>query len=177
VGAMRKYLLSVILIFTIMLAGCSSNLPRDNSNNLPKENNETKKTTKMAEIYSLALDSMMPIDEGLNGDMKYIAIDTSSLKDATEEDKKYILKYFEKYKVQVMEGSFESLNGQGMVKEGNYIEGVLLKVENIDFSLTNKVKVEGSKFRSGLGAIGVKTQLKNKDGKWIVESADMLWIS
>ncbi len=174
---MRKYLLSVILIFTIMLAGCSSNLPRDNSNNLPKENNETKKTTKMAEIYSLALDSMMPIDEGLNGDMKYIAIDTSSLKDATEEDKKYILKYFEKYKVQVMEGSFESLNGQGMVKEGNYIEGVLLKVENIDFSLTNKVKVEGSKFRSGLGAIGVKTQLKNKDGKWIVESADMLWIS
>lgn len=33
----------------------------------------------------------MPIDEGLNDDMKYIAIDTQTLENATNADKKAVL--------------------------------------------------------------------------------------
>lgn len=42
----------------------------------------------------------METDEGLNDNMKYIAIDTSTLTNASEDDIDKIMKYFEKYNVE-----------------------------------------------------------------------------
>jgi hypothetical protein len=48
----------------------------------------------IGQLYRLALDAYMPIDEGLNGGMKYIAIDMSNFIDLDDSDKEQILKHF-----------------------------------------------------------------------------------
>lgn len=140
-------------------------------------NNAQKEETDYKKIYTLALDSLISIDEGLNSDMKYIAIDTDTLEGATQEDVKSIMAYFEQYGVEVIAQSFVTLREKGMVKEGNYIEGLLLRVDKIDKITKKKAVIEVSKFRSGLGAIGVRCKLIYSKGTWELKSADMMWIS
>lgn len=41
----------------------------------------------------------------------------------------------------------------------------------------NSISFEGSKWRSGLGAIGFSFQAQKKDGKWELENVGMNWIS
>ncbi|ABN53770.1 MAG TPA: hypothetical protein DEF39_00680 [Hungateiclostridium thermocellum] len=119
----------------------------------------------------------MPIDEGLNDDMKYIAIDTHTLENATNADKKTVLEYFKKYDVEIMDESFESLKEKGMVKDLNSLDGLLLRIEKVDKISDNEIIIECSKFRSGLGAVGVKCVLKKENNKWIIDSSQMSWIS
>jgi len=119
----------------------------------------------------------MPIDEGLNDDMKYIAIDTHTLENATNADKKAVLEYFKKYDVEIMDESFESLKEKGMVKDLNSLDGLLLRIEKVDKISDNEIIIECSKFRSGLGAVGVKCVLKKENNKWIIDSSQMSWIS
>lgn len=150
------------------------------TNEVPNDNKDEgfpENITQFRDLYTIALDSFIPIDDGLNSDMKYIAIDTNTLTHASETDKKFILKYFEKYNLEIMDETFDSLKEKGLVKEGNYIEGLLLSIDEIKFVSNNTVEIEGSKFRSGLGAVGVKCVIKNEDGEWILKKADMTWIS
>jgi hypothetical protein len=46
------------------------------------------------------------------------------------------------------------------------LDGVLLRIEKMDFKLNNNVFYEGSKYRSGLGAIGVEGTVRYKDSNW-----------
>lgn len=119
----------------------------------------------------------MPIDEGLNSDMKFIAIDTSHFKDMDEADKTQILQYFAKYNVETMEATYEELKEKGLYDpETTVLHGVLLRVEKTRIS-KNRVVIEGSKYRAGNGAVGVKVTVAYKDGKWQATKADMIWIS
>lgn len=137
----------------------------------PKEN--------LGEIYSVALDSLMKQDEALNSDMEYIAIDLSNSEEVDENDKKEILNYFkEKYKVNVMDATLEQLEENGLYNpEIMLLDGVLLKIEKVDFKFNNKILIEGSKYRSGLGAIGVEVKVHYKDNKWKAKEVKMTWIS
>jgi hypothetical protein len=131
----------------------------------------------MGELYSLALDAYMPIDDGLNGDMKYIAIDMSNFKDLDETDKEQILMRFDKYNVEVMEATYEQLEDKGLLDpETLVLNGVLLRVEKTEIS-NKQIVVEGSKYRAGDGAIGTKVIVENKNGKWQVTKADGTWKS
>jgi len=142
---------------------------------LEAEVSNTRKN--LAEIYILALDSFMPLDKGLNHDMKFIAIDTRTLEEATGEDKKQVLDYFKKYGVDVLDASLEELKEQGLFDEKKMVlDGILLRVKNIDVK-PDMVTIEGSKYRSGNGAIGVISTLIYKEGKWQLKEAKMAWIS
>lgn len=180
---MRK-LLMVIMIFILgfSLTACKTDTSAKSTGSTAAKSiegeNTTKENSKLAKLYAAVLDSFIPIDNGLNGDMKYIAIDTNTLVDATKEDKEYILNYFKKYNVEVMDESFETLKEKGMVKECNYLEGLLLQIDVDKIKISNnKAVIEGSKFRSGIGAIGVRCEAVYKNGNWVIEKADMTWIS
>lgn len=129
------------------------------------------------EIYIIALESFISLDEGLNSEMEYIAINSETLIDATQSEIESVTDYFKKYQVDVINESYKTLDEKGMVNEGNFIDGILLEIEIVDLVSKNKIVVEGSKYRSGLGAVGVKCVLVKEDGKWILESADITWIS
>lgn len=132
----------------------------------------------MADIYSVGLDSFMPLDDGLNDNIEFIAIDTETLTDASKADQAKVLNYFKKYDLPVMDASMDDLKAKGLFDEKTLsLKGLLLKVEKMETTITGNVVIEGSKFRSGLGAIGVKTVLEAKDGKWQVKESEITWIS
>lgn len=133
---------------------------------------------EIVDVYIAALDSFMPLDEGLNGGMKYIAIDTNTLKHLPANDKQELLKYFEKYHVEVMDASLEKLKEMGLFDEKTLsLDGILLRVQKMEILSQKKAVIEGSKYRSGIGAIGVKCVIEYKDGEWKVKKADITWIS
>lgn len=133
----------------------------------------------LGEIYSVALDSIMEQDEALNSDMEYIAIDMSNFENADESDKEEILSYFkEKYRVEVMDATLEQLKEKGLYNSDTMgLDGVLLKIVKVDLKSNNEISFEGSKYRSGLGAVGVEGKVHYKDNKWESKEGKMTWIS
>lgn len=179
---MKKLLSFIVIVLIITSTACSKNIDRDSTASTSiSENSNTPMATVdsagMADVYILALDALMPMDKGLNSEMKYIAIDTQTLKDATDSDKKTILKYFEKYDVEIMDESMETLKTKGMVKEFSTLEGILLQVVKIEKVSDSEYAIECSKFRSGDGAIGIKCVIKKENDKWANQSTQMSWIS
>jgi hypothetical protein len=155
---------SIIVILTFFLTACNNGVnPKDH----------------LGEIYSIALDNIMNYDEALSSDMKFIAIDMSNFDELSEKDKKEILNYFkDKYKVNVMDATFEELKEKGYYdsdKKG--LDGVLLKISKVDFKFNNNIFFEGSKYRSSLGADGVENTVHYKDGKWQIKASKETWVS
>lgn len=128
------------------------------------------------EVYCKALDALMLEDVGLNAGMKYIAVNVDSFEGIKEKDYEKVLKYFEKYNVEVLNESYESLLEKGMVKDGNAIDGVLLSVDKSNVFIA-VLAFEQSKFRTGTGAIGGQTTAIGIFGKWIMISTRTSWIS
>ncbi len=133
----------------------------------------------VGEIYRIALDSVMEMDKALEHDMEFIAIDMSHFSDVSDGDKKEILNYFEdKYNIEVMDNTFEELEEKGFYHpETTSLDGVLLKIEKVEYRFNKTVFFEGSKYRSGLGAVGVEGTVHFKDGNWKVKEANMTWVS
>lgn len=132
----------------------------------------------LAVIYSMALDSFMSLDSGLNSNMKYIAINTKTLKESTEEDKKKILDHLKKYNVEVIDASFEDLKEKGLFdSETHSLEGVLLEIDSLKITFNKEVIIEGSKYRSRLGAIDAECRIIYKNGAWKVKKSEITAIS
>ncbi len=156
---------SILLILSLFLTACNIGVD-------PKEH--------LGEIYSVALDSIMEKDEALSSEMKFIAIDMSNFDDGlSAKDKEAIITFFkDKYKVDVMEATFDELKEKGFYDpEKMSLTGVLLRIEKMDFKWNHNVFFEGSKFRSGLGAIGVEGTVHYKDGTWQMKESKETWIS
>ncbi|MEY2194232.1 peptide ABC transporter substrate-binding protein [Neobacillus sp. BF23-41] len=156
---------SMLLILSLILTACNLGVK-------PKEH--------LGEIYSVALDAIMEKDEALSSEMKFIAIDMSNFDNGlSKKDKNEIMNFFkDKYKVDVMDATFDELKEKGYYNPDKMsLEGVLLRIEKMDFKLNNNVFFEGSKYRSGLGAIGVEGTVHYKDGNWQMKKSKETWIS
>jgi hypothetical protein len=156
--------ITILFIVLFLLSACNTGVD-------PKE--------QLGEIYSVALDSIMKQDEALSSDMEFIAIDMSNFNDINDNDKNQILNYFkEKYKIEVMDATLDELKEKGLYNpDKTTLDGVLLRLEKVKFKFNNNVFFEGSKYRSGLGAIGVEVTVHYKDNNWKAKEAKMTWIS
>ena len=142
-------------------------------------NNGVKPKEHLVEIYSEALTSSMEQDEGTSGDMEYIAIYMSNFDEVSDSEKKEILKYFkDEYKVEVMGATLKQLHEKGLYDSSTLVlDGVLLRIEKIDFKRNTKVLFEGSKYRSGDWAVGVEGTVQYKGEKWKSQKVKVTWIS
>ena len=158
---------SFLIILVGLLSAC-------NSNTELKESKEP-----LVEIYSIALDTIMAEDGALNSDMEFIAIDMSNFEDLDESDKEEILSYFKKkYKVSVMDATFEQLKEKGLYNFSTMaLDGVLLRIEKVDFESNNEIVFQGSKYRASEGAIGIEFRVHYKDDKWEAKEVRLLRIS
>lgn len=154
----------MIVILSLLLSACNNAVE-------PKEH--------LGEIYSVTLDSIMEQDNSLNDHMKFIAIDMSNFKDVDDSDKEEIVKYIkDKYNVEVMDATFEQLEEKGLFNSDTMVlDGVLLKVELIDFKSNNQIPFIGSKYRSAKGAIGVEGKVHYKDNGWRPKDVEIISIS
>ncbi|MDX8344940.1 peptide ABC transporter substrate-binding protein [Rossellomorea sp. YZS02] len=161
---MKVRLFPLVLIFTILLTACSGG---EN----PKDH--------LGEIYILAMDALMEEDKALNSDMTFIAIDMSDLDGVDEEQKITILRHFkDQYKVETMNATMVELERKGYYDpDTNALEGVLLQIEKVDFTLNDHVLIEGTKFKSGKGAIGLRMEVEHEDGEWKLKESELSGIS
>lgn len=157
---LKKSIMAVILIAIMVLeVGCQQHSSQE---------------SEYASIYIQVFDSYFDIDPALHKEMEYLSIDMDSLKNATDGDKKAIAAYFEgKFNIEIKDMSFKELNEQGFAGEMNQIDGLLLCVNNLDVS-ENIITVEGTKFKSGIGANFIKSIFKVDGNKWVLESSDVM---
>ncbi|MDM5317252.1 peptide ABC transporter substrate-binding protein [Fictibacillus sp. b24] len=130
-------------------------------------NQEQNIKRELGTIYSNAFDSIMLKDEALNSEMQFITLDLTIAKKLSENDKKEIKRFLkDKYGVDVIEATFKELKDKGLYNPKTMVlHGVLLKLEKAEFISNNKAfEFEGSKYRAGNGAVGVKGKLLFKDG-------------
>lgn len=140
---------------------------------LDKEMNGTA-----GQLYGYTFEAMMQLDEGLNGDMQYIAVDLSPLTQLTETDKLYILNYLEQqFEISVQDTTIEQLKEKEDFKKNKLVlKGVLLRIDKVELGEDTAI-ITGSKYRSGSGGVGTKIDLILEKGSWKVGSAVMTWIS
>lgn len=111
----------------------------------------------------------MTLDEGLNSNMEYIAVNFNA--NINNENKENILKYLERYDVDVMESSLKELREKGLSDELGNLKGILLTIDDIKVESVNKIIIKASKYRSGIGAISGEWTLTNENGTWKIESS------
>lgn len=155
---------TMIFFLSLLLFACSNEIE-------PKEH--------LGEIYIVALDTIMELDEALSHDIEYIAIDSERFKDVDDNEKEEILNYFrKKYDVEIIYANLEQLQDLGRYNPDTLVlDGVLLKIENVNIKLNNSVLFEGFKYRAGDGAIGVEAEIEYKDNKWQTTDITIPWIS
>jgi hypothetical protein len=130
--------------------------------------------------YLALIDDIYREDNGLNNDIKTIALDTSEWINLTDIEKEMILaKVRVAYGLEIIEGTYEELAEQKIVDSENLLfpDGILIKISKITYDENKEeIKCAISKWRSGDGAIGaddVTAVLKSniweitKEGKWI----------
>jgi hypothetical protein len=160
---LKLKLFLTLLIFTLLLPACSTGKPKEH----------------LSEIYSAALDSIMEQEKVMDSGMKFIAIDMSNFNEVDDNEKKEIITYFKnKYKIEVLEATFEQLKEMGLYNfEDSALDGILLRKEKVDYKFNNHIVFEGSKNHSGLGAVGVKVTVHYKNNRWTTKDVKMTWIS
>lgn len=147
--------------------------PPSQSESTPKPSNQNTQESEYTSIYIQVFESYFDIDPALHEEMEYLAIDMDSLTNTTDDDKKVIAAHFaDKLNIEIIDMSFDELNEQGFVGEMNQIDGLLLYINNLDVT-KNTITVEGTKFKSGLGANFIKSILKKDGNKWVLESSDV----
>jgi len=127
--------------------------------------------------YALAIDSIIGVDPALNHEMTYIAVNFDNLGYMTEAIQESIEIYLSKYQVPVINESYATLVEKNMLIDDDYIKGILIDFDSIIYVADDEFLIEASKFKSGLGAVGVEVILKKVDGVWSVISAKITWIS
>lgn len=144
--------------------------------------NTQEKIDPIVNAYALVIDSLYEEDPGLNGDIKYLAVDTTKMTNLTPESKKQLIAVLKKYKLEVLDTTFEKLEADGLIKDLYFEKGLLFRIE--DQSVKNdKLTLSASKWRSGLGAIGIdkmvlkKVKNTGKPSDWEVIDRGGMWIS
>ena len=132
--------------------------------------------SKVSKLYMTLIDDLMGLDQALNSDMQYIAINIESF-DISKEQQKDIIHYLYKYSENIKVGSYQDLKDQGLVISTAdvipHIDGILIDVGNIEKKNDNHYIVNMQKYRSALGAIFPEYEAQYKDGIWSFEIKSM----
>ena len=156
--------LCMVIFLVLLLTACGSNIQ-------PEEN--------YAEIFSLALDTIFKQNENLNDNIEYIAIDMSNMDDLSAGDKEEILHFFHnKYEIDTIAATLKELKEQGLYSpETGALHGILLILDEVDITSNDTIQLIGSKYRSGIGGVGVEIRINYQGNDWRVIDNQVIWNS
>ncbi len=126
-----------------------------------------------AQGYYQVFLELMDEDAGLQGGVKYIALD---YKNALTENKKILEKLMEEYCIangyELLIDDYEGLIEKGYIneKELYFPDGIIISFED-EKLLEDKLITNARKWRSGRGAIGATYTAIKEDGVWEVDEA------
>lgn len=160
---MKKITILLILIL-LFISGCTTN-------------NETGEVPDPMDAYLVVIDMLYKDDSVLNENIKYLAMDTTNMTNLTEEDKEILLEELEEYGHTVLNMTFEELEEEGYIEDLYFKEGILLEIDDEPME-DNAIKMNASKWKSGLGAIGYDGMIVEYNGEiWEVTEVGGNWIS
>lgn len=160
---MKKITIFLILIL-LFISGCTTN-------------NETGEVPDPMDAYLVVIDMLYKDDSVLNENIKYLAMDTTNMTNLTEEDKEILLEELEEYGHTVLNMTFEELEEEGYIEDLYFKEGILLEIDDEPME-DNAIKMNASKWKSGLGAIGYDGMIVEYNGEiWEVTEVGGNWIS
>jgi hypothetical protein len=133
----------------------------------PKPEKDIVTITNEVDMYNDILDYFIGLDEALNSDMKYIAVNFK--KSISDENKEKVIGNLKKYNVDIIEGDMEYLKSKGLSDEYGNLYGILLSISDIKVESKNRIIINGSKYRSGLGSVSAQVILNYNDGIWDIE--------
>jgi hypothetical protein len=141
--------------------------------------NNTDEMTGYADLYIQAIEALLEEDAALNGGMKYIAIDMKSLKGISGSDEDEIAKYFTDKYVEVKNATIDDLKKDGEFDETNLIikNGIAIKVDYIIEFSEDTISFDATKYKSGLGSIGMRFEFSKGKAGWDMVEAKMTRIS
>ena len=153
----------LIILLVVLLTACNS----------------TQIKGDVGQIYIVALESILEQEQVLNENMEYIAIDTSDFEDTEEKDIIKILSYFEeKYSIEVLEATLEQLKEEERYdSETMILNGVLLRIDKFQVKSEEAILFEGSKYRSGDGAVDIQGAIYFEDNQWKSREVEITSIS
>lgn len=139
--------------------------------------NETGESADPIDAYLLVIDMLYEDDPALNHNIRYLAIDTTNMTNLTEEDKDILLEELEKYGHTVLNMTYYELEEEGYIEDLYFKEGILIRIED-EVMEDNIVKMNASKWKSGLGAIGYDGMTVEYNGEiWEITGVVSNWIS
>lgn len=131
----------------------------------------------VSEAYFLVFEHLFGVDPGLNADIRYLALDLTSV---LAEDREAIVRRFEDYCAEngltLLLDTFAGLTEKGYIEDFVFEDGLFFRFE--DEQLTEDTLVtEAMKWRSGDGADGATYTVALKENKWEITEAAGAWIS
>ncbi|MBO8157547.1 MAG: hypothetical protein H0Z32_13955 [Bacillaceae bacterium] len=161
-----KKLFMFITVLGILLGGCGTD-------------HGGSPESDLSGMYISAFEELIQQDSGLNYPMNFISFDFTEL-ELSQAEKERIMDYFEaEYEAEIMEKDLEQLQDEGYFNKEKLMleEGFLLSIKKVEKLSKGHYKVEGEKYRSGLGAIGLAIEVQKNNGSWEVSDSTYLWIS
>ena len=132
--------------------------------------NDVAPISNEGDMYNAVLDYFIELDAALNSDMKYIAVNFETNID--NENKEKVIENLKKYNVDIIEGNLEELLAKGLGDEYGNLDGILLSISDIKIESENKIIINGSKYRSGIGSISTQVTVNNVNGIWEIEASE-----
>ena len=182
-----KRLLSTILTITFLFTLTSCNnakIKKEESSDKTqtisgKAQTVVEEKTGYCEVYIKAVEKLIEEDPALNDGMQYIAIEMNTLKGINKADEAEITRYFEEKYTKVKNASLEDLKRDGEFDESNlYLKnGIAIKIDKISELSEDRISFEASKYKSGLGAIGLRFNFRKSQTIWELTDVGMAWIS
>ena len=130
--------------------------------------------------YFAIIDDLYNEDVGLNSGISMIAFDTSKWINLSKAEMEVLFNIVkEKYKLDVINATFEDLEDQGLIINdgGKYFdEGILIELTNLEYKDSKELIATVGKWRSGDGGVGWDAKASYKDDNWQV-IRDNTWIS
>ena len=117
---------------------------------------------------------------GTYQDLAFIAIDMSNFEDLDKSHKKEIVSYFKnKYKLDVMEATFEQLKQKGLYDFDKMalVDGLLLSIRNVDFKSDEEMVFQGTSYRASEGSMTIEFTVLYLDDQWEVQDVRLISIS
>lgn len=130
-----------------------------------------------ADAYWIMIDQIYQQDEGLNENIRYLAINTETMVNLAEGDKQRLISELEKYGHEVLDLTFDQLKAEGFITTDGFKDGIFIQIQDEPMQ-DGLIKMDVSKWVSPKGAIGYNGCLiEYIDGMWQIKEMGDQWIS
>lgn len=159
---MKKENIIMIIISAIMLILSYSILCNF------KDSNAIKDGEQNLSLYKGLISYLIENNPSITAGANFIAVDTNSFGIVSEQDKKLLTNYLNKYNDNILFVNLAMLSDPIFTNEDGTLKGIYISANNIKIH-SNKLSLEYTASKSLLNAVGYNVSATYKSGNWKVK--------